>query len=239
MQARRGRRTHDDVIGDLCESQVVIHRRSHKVGAVNNPPFQCRVDFTAGEQYRGDTGSSIDVGNDAARVTELFAFKVLERTDGHLGMDQVQVVLDGAYEKHVVTSVSFPGNLISAEFFIPYLPLVWTVHTKGVGGQECGHRNFSWPVDVKAVHALEHTRLDSVEHLKSAHDGAGRECLHLYLALGDVADILSPVFDLIVTNCASIPSRLNLQGDRAGRCMPGKVWHAHCAHRDTCSHCSL
>ena len=217
VQAGCGGRTHDDVLGDLGEPQVVVDRPADEVGGVDDALLQGRIDLPAGKQDRGDAGRAVNFGDHPARVTDLLSLKVLEGADGDLGVDQVVVVLDGTQVHHVVGAVSLTGDLLPAEGGIPGIPLIRTVQGEGVGGEEGRHWSLARPVDVETVHGVEHPGFDRIEHLEGPDDRAGGQAFDQQLALGDFAHLFAELLELGVTDGSGIPGGLHLHLDGALR----------------------
>ena len=213
MEAWCGRRSHDDVLGNFAESQVVVDGRPDKVGAVDDALFQGRINLAARQEDRGHTGGPVDVGDDPPGITDFFALEVLKGSDGDFGVDQVVIVLDRAYLIHVVLAVGLPGDFLSSQSVIPGLPLVRTIQCKWIGGEKGRNRDFPGPVDVKAVHGVEDPCLDGVKHLEGAHDGTGRKSFDDQFPFGHIADIFAEFLEFDVAKGSRVPSGLNLELD--------------------------
>ena len=64
MEARGGRRSHNDVLGDFAIAEVVIDRCTHVVRSVDDPFLKGWIDFPTRKEHGGDTSGTIDISDD-------------------------------------------------------------------------------------------------------------------------------------------------------------------------------
>jgi len=131
--------------------------------------------------------------------------------DGNLGVNQVVIMLDGSKVIHVVCAVSLTGKFPAAQFVVPGLPLVRTVHSKRIGGQEGGDRYLSRPIYVETVHGIKNAGLDGIEHFECSDDGTGRKSFEYNLAFRCRRDFLTKLLELDVAQGSGIPCSLHFK----------------------------
>jgi hypothetical protein len=147
-------------------------------------------------------------------------------------MDQVEIVVDVTNEIEAMPGIELPCDLGAAIAVEQHVPVVGVVQTHGKGREEDarGHTPGGGPVGREPVHAVEHATGHRVHHLEDPGDLVGGERLQGQLARGALDDRMAPGLEETLTDPASAPGGLDLEGD------PGRgLGVAHIGCRESAS----
>src|SRR5262249_58539539 len=104
-------RPHDDVLRDHAEVEIVVHRGSDEIRTIDRAPLEGLVYVSARKDHRGHARIRENLSDHPAGHTDPLSLELVERTDGNLRVNQVQVVLDWAHIEHVVGLECLPSEL--------------------------------------------------------------------------------------------------------------------------------
>ena len=207
------------ILPDVVETQAQVLHAAHPLGAVDHAALRRRDDLAAGhvdgghahalEHLRGHAGlpalHALEVGEVLDRPLEPAEGLRPGRQDRQPVDVELELLLEELVAQVVAAAVVHPAHRVDH------------VHAEGPAGAAGAQDRrlvLADPVARPGVRTVDHLLVRGVEHFERRHHLSGRHGVDLQRAIGELADTLDEIGEVLVEREASRPGGLHFQIDR-------------------------